>query len=858
MKRTRWNWSCILVLMILVSLVMTDSVEAKGIKDWYKKEFQSVGDGIAGLAAPRSEQAAERAGYTAWINIVEDYKADNTGKKNISALVNQAIAENPGATIYFPAGDYRITKPIIYERPANEEVYNDQIRMGCAFRGEGTGQTVFHLDTAEGKSALNFRNGDGVRLSDITFVNENTNDRNMILVTEHAWDFSVVDCEFYNCVKGIEVENGGYSYIRDCLFFSAGRDCEYMVLQSFDIETAVADTNEYIYVENCIFEGEADAAVQLEALKYGTVFGCTFMNNSGCGIRLTSETGDSFNHMLDANVYVNLGTGIYLNPTNYYISRVSVSNSYFANVSSVLRLKKGDCNYDGDLDFYGCTISDSELITTNAELKGYFELYEESSAGLDTTTSYSSRKKKEIRAEIYGEDGDLTGAFPGYYVTDSNGNILREYEDYVGYRTSQDTYTIIGVGSFTGIVTVPWMEKESTNLPVYNLVECGGDNLGQEDVSGLINRILNQNKNQRFILYIPRGNYRLDSQIMIDNSSREGVIFMGEGKDKTLFRIHYDALKGASPIRINHGQDVELNGFQMLPMDVNTEEDASAPMIDIWDGQNIRITELCMYAYLPKHLGIYLENGNQALIRQCNFNRHNSSETEISCFVLLSGGRYNEVSDCAFEGKYSTADGTGLVIQYEDGIMIRNTDFCNWYGGDAILIRNGAHVDISNSVFMRNKSSIRQIGDPSSAHMRSIAVWTGDLSGSKYILKSEGEGMNEVRIQGMFVSSNKARIESNALASASRCYIWYDTKLNSDLEDPMVIDQALYARWIKGKKTSYKLKPDTAGDYKLQIFNRNGEKLKKGTDYTLKKKSGYWLIKGKGDYSGTLYLKYSK
>ncbi len=50
--------------------------------------------------------------------VITDYKAENP-REDYSHIINRAIAENPGATIYFPDGNYNITAPIVI--PADPE-----------------------------------------------------------------------------------------------------------------------------------------------------------------------------------------------------------------------------------------------------------------------------------------------------------------------------------------------------------------------------------------------------------------------------------------------------------------------------------------------------------------------------------------------------------------------------------------------------------------------------------------------------------------------------------------------------------------------------------------------------------------
>ncbi len=50
--------------------------------------------------------------------VITDYKAQNP-REDYSAIINRAIAENPGRTIYFPDGTYNISSPIVI--PADPE-----------------------------------------------------------------------------------------------------------------------------------------------------------------------------------------------------------------------------------------------------------------------------------------------------------------------------------------------------------------------------------------------------------------------------------------------------------------------------------------------------------------------------------------------------------------------------------------------------------------------------------------------------------------------------------------------------------------------------------------------------------------
>ncbi len=167
------------------------------------KNYGSCGNGITGLAA------ADNEAYSPWIDIVKDYHADNSGTKDVSKIINQAIKDHPGATIYFPAGDYLIKNQISYQDPELAQINYDSGNWGCTLSGESPEQSRLHLATKDGVDTFLFDSGDRVRITALTFANENQCDRNMIFVKTHAWDLTISNCIFENCIKGIEIENGG-------------------------------------------------------------------------------------------------------------------------------------------------------------------------------------------------------------------------------------------------------------------------------------------------------------------------------------------------------------------------------------------------------------------------------------------------------------------------------------------------------------------------------------------------------------------------------------------------------------------------------------------------------------------------
>ncbi|KAK0123765.1 hypothetical protein ONS95_008770 [Cadophora gregata] len=104
---------------------------------------------LPGLAKLGSQPLAG-SGYTFFRNVVDDYKADNTGNTDASEAINAAVSDGnrcgkdcgntftQGAVIYFPAGTYRVCVPIIqlYYTQFIGDALNPPTIQGCEnFKG---------------------------------------------------------------------------------------------------------------------------------------------------------------------------------------------------------------------------------------------------------------------------------------------------------------------------------------------------------------------------------------------------------------------------------------------------------------------------------------------------------------------------------------------------------------------------------------------------------------------------------------------------------------------------------------------------------------------------------------------------
>jgi hypothetical protein len=123
--------------------------------------------GAAGLAAatgilPGTSTAADASttedGTTDWINVVSDYEADPTGAADSTTAIQDAIAACPvGGVVYFPAGSYTVSSPLLIQNAGTRLLGSHSGNNG--FEGAGSNAAIINAATGFSGDAILDTNG---------------------------------------------------------------------------------------------------------------------------------------------------------------------------------------------------------------------------------------------------------------------------------------------------------------------------------------------------------------------------------------------------------------------------------------------------------------------------------------------------------------------------------------------------------------------------------------------------------------------------------------------------------------------------------------------------------------------------
>lgn len=123
--------------------------------------------GAAGLAAaigiPPGTSAPARAattenGTTDWINVVSDYGADPTGATDSTSVIQSAIAACPvGGVVYFPAGSYTVSSPLLIQNAGTRLLGSHSGNNG--FEGGGSNAAIINAAASFSGDAILDTNG---------------------------------------------------------------------------------------------------------------------------------------------------------------------------------------------------------------------------------------------------------------------------------------------------------------------------------------------------------------------------------------------------------------------------------------------------------------------------------------------------------------------------------------------------------------------------------------------------------------------------------------------------------------------------------------------------------------------------
>jgi hypothetical protein len=106
----------------------------------------ALGDVLPGQSSPAAA-AAGGGGLSDWLNVVDQYSADATGAADATSAIQAAIAACPaGGVVYFPAGKYTVSQPLLIPGPGIRLQGSHAVNSG--FEGGGTNGAI--IDAASG------------------------------------------------------------------------------------------------------------------------------------------------------------------------------------------------------------------------------------------------------------------------------------------------------------------------------------------------------------------------------------------------------------------------------------------------------------------------------------------------------------------------------------------------------------------------------------------------------------------------------------------------------------------------------------------------------------------------------------
>lgn len=131
---------------------------------------------------------------------VADYNIDNSGQNDTSTLINNLINQNPGKTLFFPAGEYLITKPIViksFTRLIGENLRTTRIFNTNDFEGHSMIQNFTGLKDPSNNDNTSYYNN-----IENLFIENNSYNENLVMIwLIHLWEGSYV--------KNIHFKNNG-------------------------------------------------------------------------------------------------------------------------------------------------------------------------------------------------------------------------------------------------------------------------------------------------------------------------------------------------------------------------------------------------------------------------------------------------------------------------------------------------------------------------------------------------------------------------------------------------------------------------------------------------------------------------
>jgi hypothetical protein len=230
--------------------------------------------GAAELAAatgilPGTSTAADAAttedGTTDWINVVSDYEADPTGAADSTTAIQDAIAACPvGGVVYFPAGSYTVSSPLLIQNAGTRLLGSHSGNNG--FEGAGSNAAIINAAAGFSGDAILDTNGQAdFSARDLNVHGHNMTSGTTIGINVNGGALLEDIVVGYTVGTGIKIRNG-VTVMHQVGVFHAGNSTG--VGSGFDINEADC------WYTNCLSSGHATSGWAISGADNTTFTAC--------------------------------------------------------------------------------------------------------------------------------------------------------------------------------------------------------------------------------------------------------------------------------------------------------------------------------------------------------------------------------------------------------------------------------------------------------------------------------------------------------------------------------------------------------------------------------------------------------
>jgi hypothetical protein len=230
--------------------------------------------GAAELAAatgilPGTSTAADAAttedGTTDWINVVSDYEADPTGAADSTTAIQDAIAACPvGGVVYFPAGSYTVSSPLLIQNAGTRLLGSHSGNNG--FEGAGSNAAIINAAAGFSGDAILDTNGQAdFSARDLNVHGHNMTSGTTIGINVDGGALLEDIVVGYTVGTGIKIRNG-VTVMHQVGVFHAGNSTG--VGSGFDIDEADC------WYTNCLSSGHATSGWAISGADNTTFTAC--------------------------------------------------------------------------------------------------------------------------------------------------------------------------------------------------------------------------------------------------------------------------------------------------------------------------------------------------------------------------------------------------------------------------------------------------------------------------------------------------------------------------------------------------------------------------------------------------------